>query len=283
MSAGTRQRNPATGARKRNPATGARRRNTDTITTCCCDNLTYRQFKKCSDDTLADLWEPDAIRTYPATVLNLSDGLCYYIDSDHPTSATPGTVAGGTATVTDCDDPACTPCSVCGSDHPSLAITISANVATTDFDCGNVAQWAMHFPASWSGTFTLNYIGETAPGICVWALDTDCSTFPATITIGGITCDFDLLQITVARLDLGGGNYAWEVGASITLTGPAALACFGESVASDDGCWGWELFSASASDEDSTCDEDVIIAGDPIDNGDNQGPSGGGSVTLQLA
>jgi hypothetical protein len=90
----------------------------------CCDPLEYRQFRRCTDDVLVDLWGSAGPVDY--FVRNLDDGECYWQDADDPASTTPGTLIGSHIEVGECYDPCEGNCADCtDSVPPRLRLTLT--------------------------------------------------------------------------------------------------------------------------------------------------------------
>lgn len=200
LNAGKLQRDPDTRKLiRRSDTRKLRRSETDDPCDCECVAINYIQWRKCSDDTLADLWSRDIYTTdpitgdplaYPYGMILRSDGLCYYHDEGDPTSTTPGTVvdpvAPPTYSVGDfvfipqgfaCSDAFCAPhtCSV------TCALGITPAVILLDFSSIDLFQAGCVSCDNGAGCLGLGYSIEGAGDastfnrrfLCLWE-DFDC-------------------------------------------------------------------------------------------------------------
>lgn len=241
------QRRPGYGfARKINGPgdSGALVRSTPDVGCCCTTLPTSYQLRKCSDDTLADVWSTSV--GVGETVIRHSNFLCYYRQAGDPESTTPGTDIGAYTLVSGCGDSRCDTCADCPEGAPPN-ITISFDMTW----CANCADAGFR-PAESLGTYTVPRVLA-----CVWDYDTSAAVldmeFPPGCTV---TPNASNVRVRIAREN----NDSWNV----TVTGMT----------------GAYTFFSGRSPPDQDCSSPIVIDADANVCGTSAYPWVSGTCTL---
>lgn len=254
---------------KRNLGASGKARVSDGTDTCG----TYRQYKKCSDDTLANLWEPDGASTYPRYIYHQPTDQCYYIDVTHPTG-TPGTVLN----VTDAHDKAeCTPCKGTSCTNcttytpPKVRLSFSGVEMTTCCVTDLAADFGLDRSEKFTGTLGSYLLTQDAANPC-------CYSYFKVIHRASDTVAADLTPFYLAEGDdtvctahlfsdgivagLATDSYGLSVTACRTATGwdVSARYSFGSNNLSEERC----LFRGTATATAGDCRASKVVNNDAI-------------------
>lgn len=146
-------------------------RNSVSSADCCCGETIYSQAERCSDRVAVDLWKAGDYTILSPYYFSLSS-VCYVIDEDCNTNATPGTILSGETPTTSCVDCNATHC--CDRGIPtSVTVSVTGLSAAADcctpYECVGGAVPTITFDLTRSGcTYSGTSSAVTGPALKRW-------------------------------------------------------------------------------------------------------------------